>query len=515
MPIVEAWEKFVEWVTRVLRRILGRRWGILFRTLLLTWIVVLSTLGVFIVNIVPYQNRALVENIESSARLIAASIDQVTVMSILVEDYSAVVDHCMKVVDESSLVAYIVVSKNEGFSLVHGPDGWRYESLEGFWLPQDEQAGQGVFAEDVLNTERSFHYFHRLNYSGIDWGWIHVGLTVDQFLEDRKILFWRTLGAALVSVVVGGGISFVFARRFTRPIQKLNEVTQKIAMGDLSARTDVRTGDELEALAQSFDTMTTALHTSYEELEGRVAERTSDLADANEQLKSQIAERERAEQQIKKSLEEKEVLLKEIHHRVKNNLQVISSLLYLQSRHILEPELLAHFMESQNRVKSMALIHERLYRTEDFTNIDFKEYIRALTDHLMNAYRTERGTVRLRIEVDDVKLGIDAAIPCGLMINELVSNALKYAFPEGSSRIEEGSAVIRVALHSRGEDRADDVRPHELVVEDNGVGLPGDFDFRRSESLGLQLVSSLTQQLGGSVELRRDGGTAFVISFDA
>ena len=288
-----------------MRHIFGKRRGILYRTLLLTWIVILLTLAVFIVNIIPYQRKTLVESIESSARLIATSIDQVTVTSVLVEDYSTVVEHCMKVVDESALVAYIVISRKDGFSLLHTSGGWRFENLGGFWLPVEQEGGYGFFAEGVLNLDRVFHYYYRLRYSGMDWGWIHVGLTTEQFMKDQRTLYARTLWMAFISICVGVAVSVIFARRFSQPVEKLNAVTQKIAMGDWNARAEIHTGDELEDLAHSFNVMASALHYSYEVLEGRVAERTSDLANANAKLKKQMAERRRAERQIKKSLEEK------------------------------------------------------------------------------------------------------------------------------------------------------------------------------------------------------------------
>jgi len=220
-----------------------------------------------------------------------------------------------------------------------------------------------------------------------------------------------------------------------------------------------------------------------------------------ERAQREITERMRAEEQIKVSLEEKEVLLKEIHHRVKNNLQVISSLLNLQSRCVEDQSVLELFQESQNRIRSMALIHEKLYRSQDLVRIDFAEYIRNLATHLVRSYRANLGPVNLKVDANDVSLSVDAAVPCGLIINELVSNSLKYAFIDG----REGE--IRIELRSD--------RDHQLtlIVGDNGVGFPKDLDFRHTESLGMQLVNTLTNQLGGTVELHSDGGTEFKITF--
>jgi PAS domain S-box-containing protein len=219
-----------------------------------------------------------------------------------------------------------------------------------------------------------------------------------------------------------------------------------------------------------------------------------------EQAQQEITERKRAEEQIKASLKEKEVLLKEIHHRVKNNLQVISSLLYLQSKNIKDKGTLAVFQESQNRVKSMTLVHERLYQSQDLARVDFAEYVRSLANHLFRSYGINTNVIQLKINTNDVFLGVDTAIPCGLILNELVSNVLKHAFPDG----KEGE--VRIEL------RADEGQL-TLVVSDNGVGFPQDLDFRDTGSLGLQLVNTLVEQIEGTIELDRDVGTAFKITF--
>jgi PAS domain S-box-containing protein len=218
-----------------------------------------------------------------------------------------------------------------------------------------------------------------------------------------------------------------------------------------------------------------------------------------------ITEEKRAQEEIKATLKEKELLLKEIHHRVKNNLQVVSSLLYLQSEHIKDEQSLATIKESQNRVKSMALVHEQLYQPEGLARVNFTEYIRNLATYLLRSYGVNPDAITLKINADDVSLGIDTAIPCGLIINELVSNSVKHAFPAGKARGDRESE-IRIDLH------ADDSKL-TLTVSDNGVGLPGDLDFRNTESLGLHLVNTLTRQLEGTIELDRSGGTAFEITF--
>ncbi|HOU14281.1 MAG TPA: histidine kinase dimerization/phosphoacceptor domain -containing protein [Anaerolineae bacterium] len=218
-----------------------------------------------------------------------------------------------------------------------------------------------------------------------------------------------------------------------------------------------------------------------------------------ERAHREIAERAQAEAKVKASLKEKEILLQEIHHRVKNNLQVISSLLNLQSQGIQDKKTLEVFQESQNRIRSMALIHERLYRSSDLARVDFAEYIRNLASFLIRSYRSR--TVQLDLRASDIYLSIDNAVPCGLIINELISNALKHAFIDG----REGEICITM------QQLAD--QQVKLVVRDNGVGLPKDVDYMNTGSLGLQLVTMLVQQLDGTLEIRNNAGAEFEITF--
>lgn len=211
--------------------------------------------------------------------------------------------------------------------------------------------------------------------------------------------------------------------------------------------------------------------------------------------------RRRAEAQLKASLQEKEVLLKEIHHRVKNNLQIISSLLNLQAAYLKDNQALEIFKESQNRIESMALIHEKLYQSKDLAKIDFSDYIQDLVINLFCAYEVHSDAITLKLNIGDVFLGINAAIPCGLIINELVSNSLKYAFPAG--RLGE----ICIDLHSVSDNK------FALTVSDNGIGFPKELDFRNTESLGLQIVIDLITQLSGTIDIDSNKGTKFKIIF--
>ena len=200
-------------------------------------------------------------------------------------------------------------------------------------------------------------------------------------------------------------------------------------------------------------------------------------------------------------LAEKDVLLKEIHHRVKNNLQTISSLLNLQSANIKDPDALRLFMETRYRVRSMSLIHEKLYQSHDLSRIDFADYLRTLTSGLAGSFAGPSSAVRISVDVEEIMLGVDSAVPCGLIVNELVTNCFKYAFTGGRA----GEIKIRMA-------RTAEARL-QLSVADDGVGFPKGLDFRETESLGMQLITTLTEQLDGSIQLTNGTGTKFEITF--
>ncbi|HSY38505.1 MAG TPA: histidine kinase dimerization/phosphoacceptor domain -containing protein [Polyangia bacterium] len=209
----------------------------------------------------------------------------------------------------------------------------------------------------------------------------------------------------------------------------------------------------------------------------------------------------RSEQTVRASLKEKEVLLKEIHHRVKNNLQVISSLLNLQARYLPDPAARAIFSQSQNRVQSIALVHERLYESADLSHVDFGKYLAVLLDNVFDTYDAAgRGIVNV-IDVGDVHLTVDVAIPCGLIVNELVTNAIKHAFPNGRT------GEIRVSLSESPEGTLN------LSVQDDGVGIPAGVDPRHTVSLGLDLVVTFAEQLNAEVTITRTNGTCFGFRF--
>ncbi|MBN1940085.1 MAG: PAS domain-containing protein [Candidatus Aminicenantes bacterium] len=214
-----------------------------------------------------------------------------------------------------------------------------------------------------------------------------------------------------------------------------------------------------------------------------------------------ITDRTLMEKNLRASLREKDVLLQEIHHRVKNNMQVISSLFSIQSRHTQNAECREILREGQARIRSMSLVHERLYQSSDLSRIDLPEYIQSLIVHLFQVHLVDAEQVRLETDLEPISLEINTAVPFGLIINELISNAIKHAFPDG----RKGLIKIRLRRGAGGE--------VILRVADDGVGFQGGLDFRKAESFGLKIVNLLVSQVRGVIDLDRSGGTAFIITF--
>jgi PAS domain S-box-containing protein len=213
-----------------------------------------------------------------------------------------------------------------------------------------------------------------------------------------------------------------------------------------------------------------------------------------------ITSHNKTENELKNSINDKDMLLREIHHRVKNNLQIVSSLLNLQSQYIKDQIALDVFKESQNRVRSMAIIHEKLYKSTDMSKIDFADYISDLTESLFFNYRIDPSKIRLTKKLDNVFFDVDTAIPCGLIVNELITNCLKHAFPDD----RRGNISVELSKNDTG---------YFLCVKDDGIGFADDIDYKNTESLGLQLVNNLVSQIDGTIEFDSTGGSCFNIKF--
>ncbi|MCX6182951.1 MAG: PAS domain S-box protein [Bacteroidetes bacterium] len=229
----------------------------------------------------------------------------------------------------------------------------------------------------------------------------------------------------------------------------------------------------------------------------------AEIAEANSTfLKKEIDERKISEEKLKETLSEREMLLKEVHHRVKNNLQVISSILNLQSSYVKDQYTLSMLKECRDRIKSMSFIHESLYQTKNFSHVDFGDYLKSLCSNLLYSYSVS-GRVTLNYDIDNIFLTLDTAIPAGLIVNELVSNSLKYGFPDN----QKGNIFVSLKSTKKG--------LNVLIVEDDGVGMPPSVNFKETDSLGLQLVVTLSDQIDGEITLKEGKGACFVIEFKA
>jgi len=283
-----------------------------------------------------------------------------------------------------------------------------------------------------------------------------------------------------------------------------------LAAGDLdSARAHfeltpiaLNSRDEVGEMAENFNLLQEGIGRAAGGLEGArvgLLRARADLTDSNERLRNELAERARMQDQLRGSLEEKNALLKEVHHRVKNNMQVVSSLLNLQLDYLPDEQARPFIVDAQNRIAAMALVHEKLYQSADLSRIDFADYLRELTENIVGSFQSAAQKVSFSLEADNLFLGIDTAVPCGLIVNELISNAFKHAFRDGSA------GHVRLALKRTG--------PMELCLEvaDSGRGIPTGLDLRQTKSLGMQLVHTLVQQLQGTITVHSvpGAGTRF------
>lgn len=299
---------------------------------------------------------------------------------------------------------------------------------------------------------------------------VRLGMSEEHIIKIIDDTIFKTIKIILVIMVSGIIVAFVMSEYMVQPVKELRNAAIEIGKGHLDTQISVKSNDEIGELGLSFNKM------------------AEDLKRSNEKIIS--------------SLQEKEVLLREIHHRVKNNMQIISSLLYHQMESVKDTRLSNALMESQNRITSMSLIHEKLYQSSDLNLINFKDYIDDLAVGLFQAYGVNMGIIKLNLNVEEISMDIDHAIPAGLIINELITNSIKYAFPEG----RKGMIYITSRLIND--------KMVEIVIGDNGIGIPENLDFRNTRTLGLHLVTTLVEnQLHGNIDLHKNKGTEFAIQF--
>lgn len=440
-------------------------------------IVSMITLAVFAWTMVGHEKKNLFQDLSERGKLLASSLDRVTANAIVAEDWEAVISQCLKIIQAGEGVDYVVVTrKSDGFSLVHTSDSWRLETLTDKAWTHESKANSADIRKHPLDGSATevMNYAYAFSYSGIDWGWIHVGLTLDDYHKSIEDVVGIIVKLTIPALILGILAAFISARQLTRPVSQLQKFAQKVAQGDLDHRVEVQSNDEVGRLAEAMNQM------------------TEDLKESQQHLEESLTHASQAR--------EKDILLKEIHHRVKNNMQILSSLLRMQARQVDGDSVRTFLKESEARIRSMGLIHEKLYQSKNISEIDFSSYVKTLAGELIRMSDREH-PVELSVEIDDVQLAIDTAMPCGLIVNELISNSLKYAFPD-----QENSS-IRVSAAPLGQGR------FSLEVADNGIGLGGKAKPEREGSLGTKLVDMLVDQLDGEVSYHNGIGTRVAIEF--
>jgi two-component sensor histidine kinase len=330
-------------------------------------------------------------------------------------------------------------------------------------------------------------------------GQLWIGLALDGVYESTRRARQNIALLAAMIFLTGVVAILISSKIIIDPLDHMIGIVSAISVDRLDQRAPDFSGKEASILSAGFNQMLDRIAIAHEELKMVNSELETRVNRRTRELREEIGERHKVEEHLRSSLAEKEVLLKEIHHRVKNNMQVITSLLNMQARSIEDPAVRTLFTESQNRVKSMALIHEKLYQSQDLANIRFDDYLHSLTSHLRNSFNNSQ--VELMIAAEEISLGIDQAIPCGLIVNELVCNALKYAFPGG----RKGRIDIWLKTLNAGR--------FELGVADDGIGLPAGFDPAAVKSLGYQLILALTRQMRGELQIDTGEGARVTIQF--
>lgn len=409
-------------------------------------------------------------------------------------------------------VPYISERGNEPFFRINQLMG---QDIYEFWAPVLTSTGmenEFIYLEDEASQGKLRKQREKVI------GYVRAGISLEGLNNVIRDVVISSVTILFFFLLFGFIITFFLARMITEPIGQLARALMAVEEGDLTRRLDMERSDEVGTLINSFNRMTGALMERDEEIRLHHEEiefNNRELLEKTERLDNQ-------RRKLDASLKEKEVLLREIHHRVKNNMQVISSLLRLQSGYINDDKYKEMLKESQDRIRSMALVHEKLYRSHDLSSIEFSKYIKNLANSLFRSYSMATHKVVLDIDARDYLLGIDSAIPCGLILNELISNSLKYAFPDsrsGKIKISLNKLSKNDVPHLKNRKDADDspdeaLEVLELIVADDGIGLPEDLNIKKCDSLGLQLVSTLVEdQLHGNIEITRDNGTKFRICF--
>ncbi len=457
-----------------------RRSSILLRMMLMSWLVAVITVCIFALFTIYHLRRTKERELEDRSLTLARDIERQISQSMAGRSFGPVVKKCLNVLRREPGLCYILVRPWTGASIVHyldrtGRARWSDETVE---TDRVNAASAGVNEAFCAATDAAagkvWHYRH-ITATGLNCpGDIVLGLSMQEYDDSLSAIYINVATTGSMVLIIGVAAAYSVARNLIRPLKELQIFASKVKGGALNARASVNAVGEIGDLAESMNRMVESLEQSNARL--------------RDSMKNSA------------SLREKEILLREIHHRVKNNMQILTSLLRLQARQADSQELRDVLQESEARIRSMGLLHEKLYQSESVSLIDMHGYLRTLTGELTRV-NTPEGTRRdIKLAVEGVGMGLDTALPVGLIVTELVTNCLKYAFPGR----QEG--VIYVGLGT-----VDDGK-FQLVVWDDGIGMDPHFDIANATSLGMRLVKMLTDQLNGTLSLDCTRGTRIAIT---
>ena len=438
-----------------------------FRTkLIITFVLFIALLGIVVIAFIRGAlSRELTTELQKRGVGIAKHFTTMSTDHVLTEDIFSLKMLAVDYKDAEENIEYVFIMDNNGMVMAH-------TFINGF--PVELRTANAIGPEQEFNVQILTADNKRIFDIAVPVlsgaaGTVRIGISAEPIRKEVARLTTLTVWIIFFILLFGIIVAISLTIAITKPITELERAAQAVGEGDLEHRVHVKTRDEIGRLSETFNLMTENLQKTTGEL--------------------------------KQSIHEKEILLREIHHRVKNNMAIISSLLQLQARYSRDENLTRLFRDCQSRISSMALVHEKLYQTTDITNISLREYVEEFVRHIMKSNGKKEGDIGLLLSIDDIKLTVDTMIPIGLILNELVTNSIKYAFES----VEGPEISISFNAHNG---------QATLIYSDNGSGMPEHIDFQNSETLGLQLVDMLTVQLTGTVQLERNDGTRFTIKFD-